>query len=158
MNKTVKTIAWICLVLGLLGTAVDAGVVIYGRQMRNQAQAAFEAGEIPVLGRRFNDANKDGDTNRRDLEREDFDRDSRTPLGRMMDGRDGIDNFSNLQRFSPMMGSSSFGRSGLGSLVLMFISGPILAVIGAVILIVNREPKAVEVVEQKEKKAKSKKA
>jgi hypothetical protein len=158
MNKTVKTIAWICLVLGLLGTAVDAGVVLYGQQMRNQAREAFEAGEIPATGRRFNDANKDGEINREDLEGKDSDRENRSSLGEMLEGRSGSARFLNSLRLSRGMRSSSFGRSGLGSLALMFISGPILAVIGAVILIVNREPKAVEVVEQKEKKAKSKKA
>src|SRR5512137_2458925 len=33
MNKTLKTIAWICLTLGLLGMLVDAGALIAGRTM-----------------------------------------------------------------------------------------------------------------------------
>ena len=158
MNKTVKTIAWICLVLGLVGTVVDAGVVLRGRQMINQAKEPFEAGEMQALGRRFNDANEKGDIDREDLENRDFDRDGRPPLGGMMDGKSGFGNFSNLQRHYPGMGTSSFGRSGLGFLVLMFVGGPVLAVIGAVILIVNREPKIKIVAKEKAKKTKSKKA
>jgi len=158
MSKTVKAIAWICLVLGLVGTVVDAGVVFHGRQMMLQAQDAFEAGYMPAIGRRFNDSNKKGEFDREDFENRDFDRDGRIPFGGMMDGKGGFDNFSNLQRRSPGMRTSSFGRSGFGFLALMFVGGPILAIIGAVILIVNREPKAVEVVDKKEKKAKSKKA
>jgi len=51
MNKTVKTIAWICLVLGLLGLAVDIGLYVRGRAIVANIAERGEAGELPALGR-----------------------------------------------------------------------------------------------------------
>ena len=52
------------------------------------------------------------------------------------------------------MRGGSFGRVGLAFPFLMLASGPVLTVIGAVMLIVNREQKASD---SKDKKEKSKK-
>ena len=49
MNKTVKTIAWICLVLGLLGLAVDLGAYVFGRSVAVRIQESIKAGEFQTF-------------------------------------------------------------------------------------------------------------
>lgn len=51
-NKTIKTIAWICLVLGLLGVAADVGVYVRGRIWASEMQEANAFGEMPGPGRK----------------------------------------------------------------------------------------------------------
>jgi hypothetical protein len=70
----------------------------------------------------------------------------------MMDGKRGFDTFSNSHGYLPGMRDGGFGNFGFALPLLFLASGPILAIVGAVILIVNREPKQVD-----EKKVKSKK-
>ncbi|MCJ7519795.1 MAG: hypothetical protein MUO42_09020, partial [Anaerolineaceae bacterium] len=69
MNKTLNTIAWICLALGLLGMMVDAGALIFGRRLVADRLVAFEEmrasaakGNTPSEHNRCiaEDTNKDG--------------------------------------------------------------------------------------------------
>ena len=135
MNKTVKTIAWICLVLGLLGIAVDIGVNVRARSFAANIAEQIEAGDMPAMGRRFdNDEGREEDGLITQPGKGD---------GRFIPG-------SMPSQFQPATGryrSFSFG------LPLLFVTaGPVLAVVGGVMLIVNREPKQPEQ-EQKTKKA-----
>ena len=149
MNKTVKTIAWICLVLGLLGVAVDVGVYVRGRALVAQVQEAIEAGEFPAFKERFSDVDEDGDVDRDDLKENLRDRDGWPQIAGMMDKRRGFDHFSNSRgRLSGMQ------RGGFTLPLLFLASGPVLTVIGVVTLIVNREPK---VSDSKAKKVSGKK-
>jgi len=136
MNKTVKTIAWICLVLGLLGIAVDIGVYVKARSFAAQIADQIEAGEMPFAGRRFDD-----------------DEDQDADEFRMRPGK-GDDWFmprDGFFHFQPgMIGNRSFS---IGWPLFFLAAGPILAVVGGVMLIVNREPKQSDQ-EQKTKKAK----
>lgn len=152
MNKTVKTIAWICLVLGLLGVTAEVGAYVYGRSRMTEFHEAIEAGEIPAFKDHFFDA--DGDIDQEEWEENFSDRDGWFAFGGMMDGRRGFDTFSKSSGRLPGMRSSSFGRVGLAFPFLLLASGPVLTVIGAVMLIVNREPKESD---SKDKKEKSKK-
>jgi hypothetical protein len=129
MNKTVKTIAWICLVLGLLGIAVDIGMYVRARTSAAQIAEQIEAGDLPAMGRRFEDRDEDADT---DVDAEGF---------RMRPGK-------GRRRIIPGGGSPHFqpGRianrsSILGLPLLLVAAGPVLTVVGAVMLIVNREPR-----------------
>ena len=161
MNKTLKTIAWICLALGLLGMVVDAGALIYGRTLMANKQAAFEevreavqSGTAPEAGNRCIavDANKDGKPDGDCLQ-------SKQP-GQPDTGKPG---FGGRQGRGGMMannrGGFNGGRLGGRGIFPMFFMalGPVLALIGAVILLVNREPKAVLVKEEKEVKEVKKK-
>ena len=157
MNKTVKTIAWICLVLGILGTVLDAGAFMFARRAFISRQANFEemqekldAVELPRLKSR-RDADSDGKDDA-DLERNPKDRLDNNPGG-----------FFPRRNFSGGMISGVQRNTGRGSRpmscgllialpFLMMSSGPVLLVVGAVILIVNREPV------KEEKKEKSKKS
>lgn len=152
MNKTVKTIAWICLVLGLLGMAVEVGVYVRVRSLMAQFQESVEAGEFPMFKGRFIDG--DGDFDKENWEESDFDRSEWFAHGGMMDGGRGFDTLFNSRRYLLNMHDGSVGRVGFVFPFLLLASGPVLTVVGAVMLIVNREPK---VDEAKEKKAKSKK-
>jgi hypothetical protein len=148
MNKTLKTIAWICIALGILGTVVDAGLVIYGRSMLAQRQAAFEEirsgnteGSAVLPGRAdiciAADKDKDGKPDGGCLDISKLNRlnlpGSNPALGGMMGGR-----------FAGGPGSRLADRrmGGIAFLPLFFFAlGPVLAIIGMVILLVNREPK-----------------
>ena len=171
MNKTVKTIAWICLVLGLLGLAVDAGAFIYGRRMAAQMRAALAAGGYPAFGERFRDdfgesgkdgfrgrfgdADEDGDVDEDDLQMWRSEHDGQIPFGGMpgIGMRGGFAPSSNRASFARDMHCRSIGR-GFGFLFFVLVAGPVLTVIGAVMLIVNRAPKTTD---EKGKKSKSKK-
>ena len=152
MNKTVKTIAWICLVLGLLGMAVGVGAYVYGRSRIIQFKEAVDAGEIPAFKDHFADSDEDFD--KEEWKDGSFDKGEWFTYGGMMDRRRGFDTFSNSRRGFTGMRDGSFGHVGLAIPFLLLASGPVLTVIGAVILIVNREPK---VLDSKEKKEKGKK-
>lgn len=152
MNKTVKTIAWICLVLGLLGVTAEVGAYVYGRSRITQFKEAVEAGEIHAFKGHFADVDEDID--KEEWEENFPDRDGWFAFGGMMDSRRGFDTFSKSSGLLPSMHDGSFGRVGFALPFLMLVSGPVLTVVGAVILIVNREPK---VSDSKEKKEKSKK-
>ncbi len=132
MNKTVKTIAWICLVLGLLGIAVDIGMYVRARTFAAQIAEQIEAGDLPAMGRRFDDGDADG---------------FRMRPGK---GRGEIIPGSGSPHFQP--GRIGYRSSILGWPLLLVAAGPVLAVVGAVMLIVNREPK------EKNSDSKSKKA
>ena len=154
MNKTVKTIAWICLVLGLLGVTAEVGAYVYGRSHMAQFKEAIEAGEIPAFKDHFADVDEDGDINDEDWGKDSFDRSKCFAFGGMMDGRRGFYTFSKSRGPLPGMHDGSFGRVGFALPFLLLTSGPVLTVVGAVILIVNRELK---VSDSKEKKEKNKK-
>jgi hypothetical protein len=155
MNKTVKTIAWICLVLGLLGVAVEVGVYVRGRALVAQFQESVESGEFPMFKSLFADGDKDGDIDDEDWDKDSFDRSGRFALGGMMDIRRGFEIFSNNRGWLSGMHDGSFRRIGLVFPLLLLAGGPVLTVVGAVMLIVNRTPKVI--VESKDKKEKSKK-
>ena len=152
MNKTVKTIAWICLVLGLLGMALGVGAYVYGRSRIAQFQEAIQAGDIPAFKGHFGDVDEDFDIE--EWKDGSFNKSEWFTHGGMMDGRRGFDTFSKSSGLLPGMHDGSFGRVGFAFPFLVLASGPVLTVVGAVILIVNREPK---VSDSKEKKEKSKK-
>ena len=150
MNKTVKTIAWICLVLGLLGLAVDVGLYVHGRSMVARMQEYAASGELPNAGGR----NIDGD-----LEKEDKNGDQK--IGRLQPGRAGIENPTGGRR-GKIAGDTRIDRRNVGpgfmggriGFPLFFLaSGPVLTVVGAVMLIVNRDEKKPE---EKNKKSKNK--
>ena len=154
MNKTVKTIAWICLILGLLGVAVEVGLYVRGRSLVAQMQESIASGEYPPGWGRFGGLHEDEDFKgqRGDLE----DTDGGGELHRMLLNRDG------RFPFGGAMGGARggvargiFGRPAFGIIFLILAAGPVLMVIGAVTLVVNREPKMGE---DKRKKSKSKKA
>ena len=149
MNKTVKTIAWICLVLGLLGVAVEVGIYVRGRALVAQVQESIEAGEFPAFKGRFADVDEDGDIDDEDWEKLPSDRGEWFHFDGMMRGRKSLNTFSNSHG-----GLSSGMRGGFAFLFLLLAGGPVLTVVGAVMLIVNREPK---VSDSKEKKEKGKK-
>jgi hypothetical protein len=156
MNKTLKTIAWVCLVLGLLGMAVDGGALILGHRFVAGRQVAFEemkaavqSGKGPSAGNNCvaEDANKDG--------KPDGD-----CLNLQAPGQPGIGGRLLGRGMLFKLRNNSDGRrfGGFGILPLFFMAmGPILAVVGAVILLVNREPKAKEEKEEKEVKETKKK-
>ncbi len=152
MNKTVKTIAWICLVLGLLGMAVGVGAYVYGRSRIAHFQEAVEAGDIQAFKGHFSDS--DGDFDIEEWKDGSFDKSEWFTHGGMMDGRKGFYTFSKSSRLLPGMHDGSFRRVGFAFPFLVLASGPVLTVVGAVMLIVNREPK---VSDSKEKKEKGKK-
>ena len=152
MNKTVKTIAWICLVLGLLGVTAEVGAFVYGRSRITQYKEAVEAGEIPAFKDHFSAV--DGDIDKEEWEEKISDRDGLFAFGGMKGGGRGFYTFSKSSGRLSGMHDGSFGRIGFALPFLLLASGPVLTVVGAVILIVNREPK---VSDSKEKKEKSKK-
>jgi len=137
MNKTVKTIAWICLVLGLLGVAVEVGVYVRARSFVAQFQESVEAGEFPKFKNRF----ADGDIDDEDLDKDSLNRSEWFAHGGMKKGRRGFDTFSNSRGFLPGMYDGGIGRVGFAIPLLLLAGGPVLTVVGAVTLIVNREPK-----------------
>ena len=155
MNKTVKTIAWICLVLGLLGLAVDLGAYVFGRSVAVRIQESIKAGEFQTFKKCLGDVDDDGDIDEHDCEERPADRDGWFKSGGLKDGGRGFTTFSkNSGGFHSKLGGH-FGRIGLAIPFLLLASGPVLTVIGAVTLIVNRESQDSG---NKGKKAKSKKS
>lgn len=152
MNKTVKTIAWICLVLGLLGLAVDAVVIVGGRMAANQMQEAIAAGELPTDGFPFSEKGE-FDAEARETWREEhgdalFNPDER-PDGK--GGRNAL-NFGRNSGPDRNNGLSGFRSMRFGLPLFLLAMGPVLTVVGAVILIVNREPSKKTPVKAKAKK------
>ena len=92
MNKTVKTIAWICLVLGLLGLAAEVGAYVYGRSRIAQFQEDVETGKIPAFKDHLSDV--DGDIDKEEWRENFSDRDGWIKPGGMKDDRRGINPFS----------------------------------------------------------------
>ena len=156
MNKPLKTIAWICLVLGLLGTAVDGGMLLYGRKITADRQAIIEAIQTEIQSGDIPDA-------KNNCVAEDIDQ----------DGKPDGDCLQQQAPWQPGTGQPAFGgrlmgrdsrlgvRGGFaerriavrGILPLFFLAlGPILLVVGAVILLINREPNEAAVKEEKEVK------
>jgi len=131
MNKTVKTIAWICLVLGLLGVAVDVGVYVRGRAIAAQVDEWIGTGEMPGIGRRFDSTDSDERIKPEELGSWDM-----RPFGGTFPG--GMRGGRMLPQRVP--GGYGFSQFGFGAPMLLLAAGPILAVVGGVILIVNREP------------------
>lgn len=160
MNKTLKTIAWICLALGLLGIAADAGLFFYSRALLNERQTAMEEilqsleeGDLPSKWKdcRDGDIDDDGET----------DEECENLRGR---GFGVVDRRSFMGRFDrggyPQGRQMPFGRgiiAGSTFLPLFFVAaGPVLAVVGAVILLVNCEPREKEEKEIKQEPPKEK--
>ncbi|HUV16326.1 MAG TPA: hypothetical protein VMW28_07175 [Pelolinea sp.] len=143
MNKTLKTIAWVCLVLGLIGVALDIGAFTVARNFSEKRLAMVES---------LKDADK-GDLKERFEERKDLRAPSSAPFsgggrlfGDLRKGRGFQDRCSGFQR-------GNFGFHPAGVLFLLAL-GPVLTVVGAVILLVNRDPKSKgEMKETAEKKS-----
>ena len=94
MNKTVKTIAWICLVLGLLGLAVDVGVYVRGRALAARIQESIESGEFQTFRKRLGDVDDDGDIDGHDREEWPVDKKEWFKEGAKMGYRKEFDTFS----------------------------------------------------------------
>ena len=152
MNKTLKTIAWVCLALGLLGTVVDAGALLYGRKLAGERQAAFDeiraeiqlgstaAGKNTCIAE---DADKDGKPDGDCLTVQDpVQPEGAQPgiIGRPV-------RRAMVSRMRADFGSRRIGLFGILPLFCMAL-GPILAVVGAVFLLVNRESKVKEAVKE----------
>ena len=161
MNKTLNTIAWICLALGLLGILMDAGALIFGRRLATDRQAAIAEmrasaakGNTPSEGNRCiaEDTNKDGkpDSDCLQLQQPGWPGDGQPGFG----GQPGRGRM--MVNFRDRFDGGRFGQRGILPLFFMTL-GPILAVIGAVILLVNREPKNAVMKEEKEVKEEKKK-
>ncbi len=161
MNKTFKTIAWICLVLGLLGTFADAGMLAYGCKLATARQTAFQA--IPDTDQAGNfpdakntciaeDANQDGKPDGDCLQQQAPGQTGagQPAFGGRLMGRD--------SRLGMRGGFAARGLTGRMLLPLFFLAlGPILLVVGAVMLLVNREPKGAASKDEKEIKEPKKK-
>lgn len=131
MNKTIKTIAWICLILGLLGVAADVGMYVRGRIWASEMQEAFLSGEMPERGGRFSD----GDSENKPENRDRINKDGQPGSFRKSGGMGGA---------SLPGGRTGFAGIGRGTLAMPFFmmaAGPVLTVVGGVMLLVNREPK-----------------
>lgn len=150
MNKTVKTIGWICLALGALGILADASAVFAVQQLRTDRLAAIEEinesiqnNERPDLNELCiaKDADGDGKPDGDCIQQPD------RPLG--FSPRQSNQPRRALMQ-QPRVGFDRRASIGFGGLpIFLFALGPILAVIGAVMLLVNREPKEkAEVVEE----------
>ena len=154
MNKTLKTIAWICIALGLVGTAVDAGMLVFGRKLVADRQTAIETiqksnqtGNAPDAKNTCiaEDADKDGKPDGDCLQLQAPGQPGQLGFGGRLQQRD--------TRLGMRGGFAGRRMAGLGILPLLFLAlGPILLVAGAVILLVNREPKKAAVKEETEVK------
>lgn len=157
MNKTIKTIAWICLVLGILGTTLDAGAFLFARKAFSSRQANFEemreqydAGELPRFKSCLDEEGEECDAlNRYGSKPGVFTQ--RGDFGSCMTG--GIGQMSMGGQRTSGWGSHPMGGGYLALPFLMIAGGPVLLVVGAVMLIVNREP-AKENKKEKSKKSK----
>jgi hypothetical protein len=159
MNKTVKTIGWICLALGVLGILADAGAAFAARQFRTERLAAIEEinesiqnNERPTISELCIAKDADGDGK---------------PDGDCIQRPDVAQGLFPRQGGQPRRGLMQMPRAGFdrrdgvgfsGSPIFLFALGPILAVIGAVMLLVNREPKEKAEVVEEAKSPKSKPA
>jgi hypothetical protein len=148
MNKTLKTIGWICVALGLLGILADAGALVIGRrfaadrlaaieefQENAQERASIQPGALCIAQDADGDGKPDGDCVQRPDRLQGFSSGQGSRIGGGM-----------MQ--SPRLAynrRASIGFAGLP--IFLFAMGPVLAVVGAVILLVNREPKKETVVE-----------
>lgn len=156
MNKTLKTIGWICLALGVLGILADAGAFVLGLQFAEYRQtaidemreAAQESGK-PALEQLCiaEDADGDGKPDGNCLQQPE------RPL-RFAPRQDGRAGRGLLQL--PRPGIDRKGALGINRLpIFLFVLGPFLAVVGAVILLVNREPKEKAATAEEENAAKT---
>jgi len=140
MNKTVKTIAWICLVLGLLGIAVDVGMVVRAQTLRARVAERIEDAELPEATDKGDGGKGQGPGGSREWP---GNQDGKVaPIGGISRGNRG------------RLGRNA-RRSGLP--LALIAAGPVLAVIGGVTLIVNREPKNKDSKSPTKKTKKSKK-
>jgi len=161
MNKTIRTIAWICLVLGIMGLLLDAGIILYLGRVRAERQAAIEAGELPYFRGAPQSGTLEGEVP------ESSDQDDENDNGGVLPQPGFIPRARADRMRSILQGrrSSSFlgavpGRTNfhLPFLPLFFFgAGPVLAVIGAVTLIVNREPAKPKLIADSEEKKEKKK-
>ncbi len=142
MNKTLKTIGWICLALGVLGILADVGAVFLGLQFAEYRQTAIdemrEAAQKsgkPALGQLCIAEDTDGDG------KPDGDCLQQPERPLRFVPRQGRWVGRGLPQL-PRPGIDRKGALGINRLpISLFALGPLLAVVGAVILLVNREPK-----------------
>lgn len=148
MNKTIKTIAWVCVVLGIMGML--AIFAFFGFGQLNSADRKAQTRESVMKSRDINLGNDMSDCLFENEEGESYiktdciahreknwpsrksDFPKLRPQGRTI-------SFCPQRGFLPHQPSSpSFFP------ILLFTSGPVLTAVGAVILIVNREPRKKE--------------
>jgi hypothetical protein len=129
MNKTLKTIGWILVALGILGILLDAGALVFGHRLAANRQAVIQQWKGNDDQPQFNPPQNDGQRNFAP-------RDGSMPR---LGSRGGFYNRGGMMRGRP--GGFFFLP------VFFFALGPVMAIVGAVILLVNRPPK-----EKKEKK------
>lgn len=159
MNKTLKTIGWICLALGMLGILAGAGAFIIGRQYAADRQAAIDEvretaqdsdrparGQLCIAEDSDGDGKPDGDCIQQP--------DRQKVFALLQGGQPGRRLMQNPHTLLGRRASFSFG----GFPVILLGLGPVVAVIGAVILLVNREPKEKIKVEEEKKTIKAKSA
>ena len=154
MNKTLKSIGWICLALGVLGILAGSVLLVLGQQWTADRQATAEElrtfiieGKLPKASDYCLAKDKDGDG------KPDSDclqlpaiRDGFSRRGAMMP-QGGL-----IQMRGNRPGGNRLGFGG-GGLMLFFAPGAVLAVIGAVILLVYRTPKTQNTIPAEKKKA-----
>ena len=153
MNKTIKTIGWICLALGVLGILAGGGVFLLRQQWiadrqttAEEYRAALTKGELPKAGNYCLAEDEDGDGKPDGvclqlpaLREKPSQRGALRPESRLM------------QIPRTRLSANRFGMGG--GLILLFALGPILAVVGAVILLVNYPPKQQTTLVAEEEKA-----
>ena len=177
MNKTLKTIAWICIALGLLGMAADASALVFDRKLMSERLASFEemranneAGQVPAVGRLCiaEDSNNDGKPDGDCLQLQQLGQPGQPGAGQpgfgSQQGQGGIfkDNRMNFNGGRTGRGGlfkdnrMDFNGGCIGARVILplffFALGPVLAIVGVVILLVNRQPKSTAKVKAKEVK------
>ena len=154
MNKTLKTFGWICLILGVLGILAGSVLLVLGQQWTADRQATAEElraslteGKLPKASDyclfidEDGDGKPDSDCLQPPAAKDGFSRRGAIlPQGRPMQMRGN----------RPGWNRPGFGGGGL---MLFFAPGAVLAVIGAVILLVNRPPKTQKALPAEEKKA-----
>ena len=147
MNKTIKTIAWICVVLGLLGTAADGFMIARVWSWKNDTQARLMDIDVDEVEQRLEDADLEkifphsewGEEEIRErfeeFRQQKGDESVKRAVARFaknrMPGR--FDNRVMRHASHAVRPSFPFAAIALG---------PVLLVAGTVTLIVNREPTA----------------
>ena len=153
MNKTIKTIGWICLALGVLGILAGGGVFLLRQQWIADRQTTAEEfrvtlteGELPKAGNYCLAEDEDGDGKPDGVCLQ-------LPALREKFSRRGAMRPENRLMQIPRTRLSANRFSMGGGLILLFALGPILAVVGAVILLVNHTPKQQTALPTDEEKA-----
>lgn len=148
MNKTLKTIAWVCVVLGIMGMLAILAILGFGQinSADRRAQTLYSVMKTPE----FNLAEYTSDCILENEEGESYiNAECIAPKERNLTSRKlaipRLRPQGRIFSFRPQRGFLPYQPSSPSFfLVLLFASGPVLTAVGAVILIVNREPRKKE--------------